>query len=311
MPYRGVCPTAAVSRPLIIGHRPTTVARGMATRRGAYPGTFNPPTVAHLAIADCSAVPVPASIGWSWCSRPPLSAKRRDPHVAPLDQRIADARTGRRGPPVARDRYDRRATDRRHRRGLRRADPRCRQVGPGARPRLVLRDRRARTRPLARLPQVALAPRPPHPLPQPSDGSGHPRHRSRGSRGVGHRCAQRECAVACARGRGRTTHDRDSGPRPPLVEPRSRSGSWWRSSPRAHCGFASNTSGRHATAKRSAATASTTTPPRTWSPTGTASSTRSPTSSKDGSSNRPSTLRSTRSTSPRSRGSASRRSTII
>jgi hypothetical protein len=60
----------------------------MATRRGAYPGTFNPPTVAHLAVAEAARSQCHLDRVELVLSTTPLG-KADDPHLAPLDQRVA------------------------------------------------------------------------------------------------------------------------------------------------------------------------------------------------------------------------------
>jgi hypothetical protein len=58
----------------------------MATRRGAYPGTFNPPTVAHLAIADAARAQCRLDLVELVLSRSPLG-KQDHPELAPLEER--------------------------------------------------------------------------------------------------------------------------------------------------------------------------------------------------------------------------------
>ncbi|MBO0731843.1 MAG: hypothetical protein J2P57_21470 [Acidimicrobiaceae bacterium] len=95
---------------------------------GAYPGSFNPPTVAHLAIADAA--------------RRVMGLERVDFVVSRValgkeDVAVPSARSDRRAgndhlqPAVARRPGDRSPAARGRGRRLRRAGARSRQVGPG------------------------------------------------------------------------------------------------------------------------------------------------------------------------------------
>jgi hypothetical protein len=139
----------------------------MATRRGAYPGTFNPPTVAHLAIATAARSQCRLDRVELVLSTTPLG-KAEDPHVAPLDQRLADLERVAAAHPwlaivtteeqlladIAED-YDVLILG---------GDKWAQVLDPAWYSGTDERDAA-----IARLPQIALAPRPPHPLPQPSD----------------------------------------------------------------------------------------------------------------------------------------------
>jgi nicotinic acid mononucleotide adenylyltransferase len=61
----------------------------MATRRGAYPGSFNPPTVAHLAIAEAARHQCRLDRVELVVSTAPLG-KLDDPSLASLDERVAN-----------------------------------------------------------------------------------------------------------------------------------------------------------------------------------------------------------------------------
>lgn len=69
----------------------TTIAPRMVTRRGAYPGTFNPPTIAHLAVADAARRQCGLDRVELIVSEAPLG-KLRDPTVAPIEDRLATLR---------------------------------------------------------------------------------------------------------------------------------------------------------------------------------------------------------------------------
>ena len=111
---------------------------------GCYPGSFNPPTVAHLAVAE-SAVEQAGLDRLDLVDQPggarqggPVGPDRRRPRRRPRGRR--------RDPPVARRGADRRPAARRRGRRLRRPRPRRRQVGTGPRPGLVRLGRRSRRR---------------------------------------------------------------------------------------------------------------------------------------------------------------------
>jgi hypothetical protein len=139
----------------------------MATRRGAYPGTFNPPTVAHLAIAEAARSQCRLDRVELVLSTTPLG-KADHPHLAPLDQRIAVLERV----AAPHDWLTIRTTDAQLLADIAEgydvlvlgADKWAQVIDPAwyAGP----ADRDAA---VARLPQVAIAPRPPHPLPSPSD----------------------------------------------------------------------------------------------------------------------------------------------
>jgi hypothetical protein len=65
----------------------TTVVVSMTTRRGAYPGTFNPPTVAHLAIAKAAFEQCGLDRVELIVSTSPLG-KVGDPELAPIATRM-------------------------------------------------------------------------------------------------------------------------------------------------------------------------------------------------------------------------------
>jgi hypothetical protein len=136
----------------------------MATRRGAYPGTFNPPTVAHLAVAAAARSQCGLDRVELVLSEAPLG-KVGDPDLTPLDVRLsmlervaarhdwltvirtdaqllADVAAG----------YDVVILG---------ADKWAQVIDPS-----WYGDAAARDAAVRRLPHVALAPRPPHPLPR-------------------------------------------------------------------------------------------------------------------------------------------------
>jgi hypothetical protein len=135
----------------------------MATRRGAYPGTFNPPTVAHLAVATAAHSQCDLDRVELVVSEAPLG-KVGDPHLTSIDVRLsmlervaapynwltvtrtdaqllADVAAG----------YDVLILG---------ADKWAQVINPA-----WYDDPTARDAAVRRLPHVALAPRPPHPLP--------------------------------------------------------------------------------------------------------------------------------------------------
>lgn len=141
---------------------------GSAGRRGAYPGSFNPPTVAHLAVAE---------------------AARRQCRLVAVDLILSSTTLGKEGDPdlapVA-DRAEALVALSRRRRWLRVVVSEHRLLADLAQGYDVLvlgADKWAqiqepswyggeagRDAALARLPHVALAPRPPHPLPATGPG---------------------------------------------------------------------------------------------------------------------------------------------
>jgi hypothetical protein len=138
----------------------------MATRRGAYPGTFNPPTIAHLAVAEAARRQCGLGRVELIVSEAPLG-KLDDPTVAPVDERLAVLE--RVAQPyqwlvVARTRsqlvadiaapYDVVILG---------ADKWAQVIDPAWYP-----DEAARDHAVHALPHVAVAPRPPHPTPAPS-----------------------------------------------------------------------------------------------------------------------------------------------
>lgn len=135
----------------------------MATRRGAYPGTFNPPTVAHLAIARAAVEQCDLDVVELVVSTEPLG-KHGDPELRPLDERLAMLER------VAAP-YDWlavRATDAQLIADIAAgyevlvlgADKWAQVMDAGWYGSAVARDEA-----VARLPTIAIAPRPPHPVP--------------------------------------------------------------------------------------------------------------------------------------------------
>ena len=157
---------------------------------GAYPGTFNPPTVAHLAIAEAARQPGPARPARPG-RLPPAPGKRPGPTAARAP--AGGSRGHRRHPPLARGARHRSTTHRR--RGRRATTPWCSAPTSGC---------RSTTRPgtpappppetqtLARLPRLLLVPRPPHTLPEPLPPGA-----------AGARCRPRPPARLLDRGAGR------------------------------------------------------------------------------------------------------------
>jgi hypothetical protein len=161
-----VCPTAPGDAPEVRSSDRYSPA-DMATRRGAYPGTFNPPTVAHLAIADAARAQCALDVVELVVSRVPLG-KHDHPELAPLDERIevlermatahawlevtlsdaqllADLAIGYDVVVLGADKWAQVVDERWY------------------------ADASERDRAVASLPTVALAPRPPHPLPPAAD----------------------------------------------------------------------------------------------------------------------------------------------
>jgi Cytidylyltransferase-like len=140
----------------------------MATRRGAYPGTFNPPTIAHLAIAGAAQSQCGLDRVDLIVSTSPLG-KRDHPELAALDERVAalelvaapydwlavTVSPSQLLADIAED-YDYVVLG---------ADKWAQVVDPA-----WYGGRARRDDALRRLPTVALAPRPPHPLPDPRPG---------------------------------------------------------------------------------------------------------------------------------------------
>src|SRR6185436_14384082 len=83
-----VCPTRPPSRSGDHRSPATTVAPRMATRRGAYPGTFNPPTVAHLAVALAARSQCGLDRVELVLSEVPLG-KVGDPQLTPIEVRLS------------------------------------------------------------------------------------------------------------------------------------------------------------------------------------------------------------------------------
>ena len=111
-------------------------------RTGAYPGSFDPPTVAHLAVVDAD-----ARAGRARPPRPRRLPRRprqgRSPPCRPSPTGSRCSRQVARRPDRARRAGDRRPADRRRGRRLRRGRHGRGQVGAGGRPRLVRIERRA------------------------------------------------------------------------------------------------------------------------------------------------------------------------
>ena len=190
---------------------------------GVYPGSFDPPTVAHVHLAEQAV----AQLG---LARLDLVISH-DTLGKDDDALTPDRRAGRRagppgrGPAVAHRRHHATPPGGRHRRGVRRRGDRGRQVAPAPRPRLV-RRLAGRDTALRRLPTVALAPRPPWALPgedpsaDPPEGvevvvldtdPGPPR-------GVGHRRAGGPARVAGrAPARSAVAPDHPESDRPTLI----------------------------------------------------------------------------------------------
>ena len=109
-------------------------------RVGVYPGSFNPPTVAHIEIALTAREQHRLERGSTSPSRWSRSARRPWPRNA--DRRAVGGHRGvggpGRGPRPGRHRT---SADRRHRRRVRRGGDGRRQVGPGQRRRVVSRPR--------------------------------------------------------------------------------------------------------------------------------------------------------------------------
>jgi len=139
----------------------------MATRRGAYPGTFNPPTVAHLAVVEAAVVQCGLHTVDLVLSAVPLG-KHDDPELAPLDERRS--RLEQIAAPT--DWMAVRVTDRQllveiaegYDVVILGADKWAQLVDPEWYGGTAARDAA-----LLRLPHVAVAPRPPHPLPGASE----------------------------------------------------------------------------------------------------------------------------------------------
>ena len=130
-------------------------------KRGVYLGSFDPLTIAHVAIAEAARDQHSLDRLDLVISRIPLgkdhaaqsSVEERGGAGAPGRQSAVDQGGGHRPPAPGR-----------HRRGLRRPGHGRRQVGPGAGSG-VLRVSRAQDAAVAGLPVLAVAPRPPHPVP--------------------------------------------------------------------------------------------------------------------------------------------------
>jgi hypothetical protein len=140
----------------------------MATRRGAYPGTFNPPTVAHLAIADAARAQCALDVVELVVSRTPLG-KHDHAELASLDQRIVMLERM----ASSHEWLDIVVTDAQLLAEIAigydvlvlGADKWAQVLDERWYP-----DARARDRAVAGLPPIALAPRPPHPEPEPAPG---------------------------------------------------------------------------------------------------------------------------------------------
>jgi hypothetical protein len=135
----------------------------MTMRRGAYPGTFNPPTVAHLAVAVAARSQCGLDRVELILSETPLG-KHGDPQLAPIDVRLSALQR------VAAD-YDWLTVTRTDAQLLvdvaadydvviLGADKWAQVIDP-----VWYGTTAARDSAMSRLPHVALAPRPPHPLP--------------------------------------------------------------------------------------------------------------------------------------------------
>lgn len=139
----------------------------MATRRGAYPGSFNPPTVAHLAIADAARTQCALDRVDLVVSRATLG-KLDDATLAPLDERVAALE----GVAATIDWLAVTVTDAQllvdiasgYEVVVLGADKWHQVVDPA-----WYGGEAARDDALARLPHVAIAPRPPHRLPAPDE----------------------------------------------------------------------------------------------------------------------------------------------
>jgi cytidyltransferase-like protein len=137
----------------------------MATRRGAYPGSFNPPTIAHLAIAEAARAQCQLDRVELVVSAAPLG-KLEDPSLAPLDERLDVLRavTAEREWLVVTVTEAQLLVDIAHGYDVvvLGADKWNQVVDPA-----WYGTPEARDGALARLPHVAIAPRPPHVVPAP------------------------------------------------------------------------------------------------------------------------------------------------
>jgi hypothetical protein len=135
----------------------------MATRRGAYPGSFNPPTVAHLAIAQAARTQCALDVVDLVVSRAPLG-KHGAADLAPLDRRVEALE----GVASAHDWLEVTVTDAQllvdvalgYDVLVLGADKWAQVVDEHWYPDSIARDHAVES-----LPAVALAPRPPHPAP--------------------------------------------------------------------------------------------------------------------------------------------------
>jgi hypothetical protein len=158
----------------------------MATRRGAYPGTFNPATVAHLAIAEAARTQCRLDVVVFVLSAVPLG-KSSHPELGSLDARA----TGLERVLAGRTDLAVETTD----------DQLLVDIARGFDVVILGADKWAqvnderwyadaddRDRAVASLPHLAIAPRPPHPLPSPGPHVTHldidPSHHHVSSTGV-------------------------------------------------------------------------------------------------------------------------------